>query len=316
MGRRTVAAALGLVLAAQLGPRAVADTSGSEDKQRKLEAADHYEKGQKQFEAGRYDAAASHFKKAWDQYPDPAYLFNIGLAYEKKGEWELAVRYYERFLDEAPDHPARPEVERRLRGARKGLESSLAEVQVRSEPSGLKAELTSSPEGPSCETPCTLRAPSGPVTVAVGEGEGRVTKTRSLSPGQRWKVRLTPSEGAGETMAITEGTTMDAGKRRRIGAITSWGAGGAALVAGAVLAGVAKSDYDAAPGAASRDRFETLRDRVDRRSVGADVSFGLAAAGLVTGTVLWLVRDGGEGDGGEPRVGAGPNGVRGTVWRF
>ncbi|MGM0575017.1 MAG: tetratricopeptide repeat protein [Myxococcota bacterium] len=278
----------------------------------KAEAVEIFERGEAQFAAGHYDAAADLFLDAWDLHPDPAYLFNIALSYEKQERWSLAARYYRRFLDEAPGSPAAPEVRRRLEAAERGREAALVTVEVRTEPPGAEARLLSDPEAGSCRTPCELRTGPGATTLEVSLDDRGFRRARSLDPGARWVVDE-PLGDAGP-LAPLEGPD-------RTWSWVSWGVGAAALVNGAVLGGLALRDYGDGEDLADRpsltpderDELGRLRDRVDRRSLAADVSFGVAAAGAIVGTVLWFTADDPEP---EPPVALDGRRTRWTVWRF
>ncbi|WP_168210664.1 tetratricopeptide repeat protein [Persicimonas caeni] len=55
--------------------------------------------GQTKFKAQDYEAAAELFKQAYAMKPDATLLFNIGIAFEKHGNLEEALAYYDRFVD-------------------------------------------------------------------------------------------------------------------------------------------------------------------------------------------------------------------------
>jgi hypothetical protein len=48
--------------------------------------------------AGRYDEAIAHYRKAYDAVPHPEILFNLAQAYRLKGDAETALREYQRYL--------------------------------------------------------------------------------------------------------------------------------------------------------------------------------------------------------------------------
>jgi tetratricopeptide (TPR) repeat protein len=74
-------------------------------------AKKHYDKGEKLFNLGRYDAALDEYQKAFDAKPVPAFLFNIGQCYRNLGDFEQAVFSFKRFLKLEPDAPNRERVE-------------------------------------------------------------------------------------------------------------------------------------------------------------------------------------------------------------
>src|SRR5688500_8068804 len=48
--------------------------------------------------AGRYDEAIAHYRKAYDAVPHHEILFNLAQAYRLKGDPETALGYYQRYL--------------------------------------------------------------------------------------------------------------------------------------------------------------------------------------------------------------------------
>lgn len=284
--------------------------AGESQQSRRAEAVGLFEKGEAQYEAERYDAAADLFLKAWELYEDPAYLFNIGLSYEKQERWALAVRYYGMFLETFPDSAAASEVERRLRGAEQSRDAERATVVVDTDPPGAEARLTSDPAAGTCRTPCELRTDPGPATLRVILDDRGVGRARSLSAGETWRVDI----------ALPEGSTSLAGPDHTWSWV-SYGLGAAAAVSGAVVGGLALRDHRNGRDLADQSvrtpgeeaELADLRGRVRRRAVAADVSFGLAAVGVVVGTVLRLTADEAEE---EPAVSVGSRGARWTVWRF
>jgi tetratricopeptide (TPR) repeat protein len=78
----------------------------------------HEEIGKSLFSAGRFGAAASEFKKAYEASSDPAHLFNMALCYRKGGFAKLALWSYEQYLIKVPNSPQRAAVEERIKDLR------------------------------------------------------------------------------------------------------------------------------------------------------------------------------------------------------
>lgn len=272
-----------------------------------VRAVEIYGEGEAQFRAERWDAAAELFQRAYDTWPDPAYLFNIGLSYEKAERWPLAIRYFERFLRDAPETPSRPEVERRLTAARHAREAQRASIEVVTEGPGATARVTSEDELAPCTTPCTLQVDPGPATVIVTLGGVERVATRSLDPGERWLVheRFDPE-------------ALPLAGPNRLGPAVSWAVAGAGLLTGIVFGVVAQQDYDDGLALARRsplvaadyDALAQHRQDLRDHSLIADIGFGVAVSGAVVGAVLWFT-----GDAGTPSVDA-RTGVGSVSWRF
>jgi len=69
-----------------------------------------YTEGKRQYDLGEYDAALAAFKKAYLNYEEPVFLFNIAQCYRALGERPAAVRTYRAFLRNWPKAPNRPQV--------------------------------------------------------------------------------------------------------------------------------------------------------------------------------------------------------------
>jgi tetratricopeptide (TPR) repeat protein len=77
-----------------------------------LGAKQHFEAGQKHFDAGRFAEAAESYAAAYAAAPSKhALLYNIGLAYDKAGEDEKALAFYQDYLQREPQGAAAAEVQ-------------------------------------------------------------------------------------------------------------------------------------------------------------------------------------------------------------
>jgi tetratricopeptide (TPR) repeat protein len=92
---------------AAAAPRAPAETAP-------VDAGDtargHHVEGRRQFVAGRYEAAITEYRRAYELHADPSYLLDIAEAYRALGVPEQAVFFYRRYLTNHPNPPNRPEV--------------------------------------------------------------------------------------------------------------------------------------------------------------------------------------------------------------
>jgi hypothetical protein len=243
-----------------------------------------FEQGRSAFADQRYDAAAEHFKDAYDRYSDPAYLFNIAVSYQRKPRWRLAVRYFERFLAEAPDSPARSDVANQLQAAREALDATLGTVVLRSVPAGVAARVVHVGGDEECVTPCEVRVDPGTVTATLQHSGQERKLAGTVATGTRWTARATfdavsSAEPSGQTVA----------------GWTTLGVGGALLINSAIFAGLTSAAYADGQQLAgepttddNRRRLADLRGDVDTRGLVADVSLGVGVAAATVGLVLWL----------------------------
>src|SRR4051812_28745833 len=65
-------------------------------------AKEHYKLGLDAYKNGKYDVAIKELKKAYLLKRIPALLLNIGATYRKMGDFDLALHFYKKYLDEAP----------------------------------------------------------------------------------------------------------------------------------------------------------------------------------------------------------------------
>ncbi|MCB9617260.1 MAG: tetratricopeptide repeat protein [Sandaracinus sp.] len=70
--------------------------------------------GELAFEAGRFDEALAHFRRAHGLTGRPELLFNVGVAADRAGRHDEAIESYEAFLRARPEATMRPRLEARL----------------------------------------------------------------------------------------------------------------------------------------------------------------------------------------------------------
>jgi len=109
---------------------AVSRAQDSDDAEVTKMAKEHYKLGLDAYKNGKYDVAIKELKKAYLLKRLPALLLNIGATYRKMADFDLALHFYKKYLDEAPsDAPDRAEVE-----------STIADIKVEKEGGGEKPE--------------------------------------------------------------------------------------------------------------------------------------------------------------------------------
>lgn len=72
---------------------------------------EHYQKGRTAYAAGSFEIAIAEFERAYDAFPAPEYLHDIGQAYRRLEKCE-ALAYFERYLADKPTATNREDVER------------------------------------------------------------------------------------------------------------------------------------------------------------------------------------------------------------
>ncbi len=99
-----------LALALTLGATASAQPAPAQvERARQL-----FVEGSEHYQAGRLDEALARFLQAWRLVPGPELAYNVARTYERMGDAQRGIEFYERYLRQAPDGAERPDVERRI----------------------------------------------------------------------------------------------------------------------------------------------------------------------------------------------------------
>ena len=80
----------------------------------------YYAEGRKNYDLGNFEKAVENFKKAYEELPDGAFLFNIAQSYRQLQDCKNALFFYKRFLSVKKD--AKEDVKREVEGHIKVLE--------------------------------------------------------------------------------------------------------------------------------------------------------------------------------------------------
>lgn len=79
--------------------------------QDKAKALELYDQATKKYNIGAWDDAVKLYKEAYDAYPAPEFLFNIGQSYRQKNDCKNGIFFYKRYLANKADAPNREQVE-------------------------------------------------------------------------------------------------------------------------------------------------------------------------------------------------------------
>jgi tetratricopeptide (TPR) repeat protein len=125
-----------LTLVGGIGP-ARAEVSAEE---RARQASDH---AATQYKLGRFDRAAALYAQAYELYPVPPLLFNLGQCHRKLDNHERAIYFFEGYLREAPEARNRALVVDLIREQRRAIaarEQMEARRQHREQTSALRMQ--------------------------------------------------------------------------------------------------------------------------------------------------------------------------------
>jgi len=93
-------------------------------------AREHYAKGKRLYDLGRFGDAAKEYEAAYQAKDDPALLFNLGQAHRLAHEYPQALLAYKAYLRNVPDAPNRAEVEDRIRELQAATDTETSTARV------------------------------------------------------------------------------------------------------------------------------------------------------------------------------------------
>jgi tetratricopeptide (TPR) repeat protein len=246
---RAVLAAL--ILIAATGARARADD--------RAVAREHYYKGTKAFELGLYDEAIGEYMAAYKAKDDPALLYNIAQSHRLAGHAAEALRFYKVYLKKLPNSSNSADVEHKIEELEKLVEQQkhatheLPPDQVK--PLGSTPTPDAAPKPEVAPTPAPMvdeshRATTGEPDTSPDRNAGRTMKIAGLTVAavgvaalaagialevlaKRTSDELTALDRSG---GVYDPAKHDAGKTDDLAGGVLLGVGGAAAVAGVVVA--------------------------------------------------------------------------------
>lgn len=256
-----------------------------------------YAQGQELYKAGKYEEAEEAFHKAFDAVPNPTVLLSIAETQKKLNRAPDAVTTLETYLELRTDAPNRDEIEKKIAE----LRNSPGKLSIASDPPG--AEILIDGLGTGKTTPAEIEVPAGEHTVGLSHpGKSPVRQSIAVQFGTRQEIQLALRDEP--AIASVSPKTADFigdiehsdepkfGKSFNYAAWIVTGVGVLAVGTGTVLGVMAlgdKNEFDKNPTKKTADRGERL-------ALFADVAFGVGAAAIVTGVVLWLTQDSGNGE--------------------
>src|SRR4029077_8453500 len=89
-------------------------------------AREHYLQGDANYKLDKYANALAEYEQAYLAKPDPSFLYNIAQCHRLMGDRAEAVRFYKRYLNDAPAAANRPVAEKHVRD----LESALGAEEL------------------------------------------------------------------------------------------------------------------------------------------------------------------------------------------
>jgi hypothetical protein len=203
-GRGGRAWRIGALLLALLAPAAIvaAPVAHADDtSSRREQARQQFEKAQIQYKLGRFQEALDGYTRAYEIFPAPAFLFNIGQCHKNLKSYERALFFFEGYLREEKNPSKRSLAEELIAESRAKLDAERAHPAP--------AEPASPPAAPPAPTEPTSAA-TATATTAAGPAAVPMPQPTAPAGGATASSLLTPapseSASAGEAPARTSVT--------------------------------------------------------------------------------------------------------------
>lgn len=282
------------------------------------------------FAKGRYAKGIEQMRKAHGLLPHPGFLLNIAVAYDQWGEHcGEALDTFDEFFEACPDCELRDKAAAKREQVRARCPAA---TRIETSPPGATLTVDGAPVG---ESPKTLELSPGPhaieaarpgfvparrrVEVRYGVENTVALTLEAVPPPPPPKVTATPPPPP-PTVTGQLAPIPDAPTDLTPWAWTAFGVAAAGAAAGTVFTLQTMSALDAEEQARIERRtkreVEDLQGDAVNKAIVANVGFGVAAAGLVTGVVLLILDEDPPEEGDTAWAPTfGPGGV-GVVTRF
>jgi tetratricopeptide (TPR) repeat protein len=146
----------------------------------RTKAKEFYDQAEKQYNLGKFDSAVDLYTKAYEEWPEPGFLFNIAQAYRQAGNCKQALFFYKRFLSLKAADQAKPIAPT----LRQEVEARIAELEecTKRELANKPPDGQMSPDGGQQSPATTPPPPTTAATAADGEDDGDEPTLSATSP--------------------------------------------------------------------------------------------------------------------------------------
>ncbi len=247
-------------------------------------------------EEADYQAARDHFERAYARAPSWKALNGLALVDQEQGRLVEALQGYQRLLEEFATtltETQRATLQKRIAK----LEQRIGRLELVAQQRGAQLFVDGDEVGRAPLRVTRLVMPGSHLVLATLQGHQSFTRRVEISAGQRLEVAV---ELAREREVVVY-RTRPARLKRRMPRWVPWvtaGAGVAMLGTGALLTRAAQQDFDgfdalvadasvAGQPAALVD--QALRERGERRQLGAGVLYVAGGTAVVGALVLWVL---------------------------
>ncbi len=182
-----------------------------------------YDAGERAYNLGQFDKAVELFKQAYEDWPEPAFLFNIAQTYRQAGNCKQAQFFYKRFLAlkvSDTKKPLKPELQAEVEKRIAELDECMRRELASAPPDALdKPGSTKSPTSTSTNTPTNTPTATNANGTQTAQVDGQVDtgeedddeKPAAPTTGQPTMISARLDAGAGMFKAGDIKTTQFAG---------------------------------------------------------------------------------------------------------
>jgi tetratricopeptide (TPR) repeat protein len=192
----------------------------------------HSQEGDAYYKLEKYANAISEYEQAYLAKPDPSFLYNIAQCHRLMGQGAEAVKFYRRYLKDAPNAPNRAVAEKHIRD----LEDAAAH--------GTQAPVAPTPASPTAPPapPPSTPSPTEPSVTPLSSTPTSATGALSPPPPTSTPVSTTPTVENGNPSSESDSKPI----------YSRWwfwaGIGAAAIVGGIIIYAATRHD-PSCPGA-------------------------------------------------------------------
>jgi len=187
----------------------------------------HSQEGDSYYKLGKYANAITEYEQAYLAKPDPSFLYNIAQCHRLMGQGAEAIKFYRRFLKDAPTAPNRAVAEKHIR--------DLEDASAGTAPPAT-APLTASRPPPVAPAPVSVIPPTEPPPAA--------SPPSPSSPSPAFNPLLPTSTPVSTTPTVENGTTSAQTESHPIYSRWWFWAGVGAVVVGGIVLIAATAKHD------------------------------------------------------------------------
>jgi len=291
--KRAVPVALIAGLIALVSPNAYADAKNDRLKRK---ADEYFTRAEVMFESGEFERAAAAFVLAYETYPYPAVLANIGLSYDKAGNVPKAVETLRFYLSQVDEQ----DIQKWVPGRLAYLEKQVGELTIKCLAQGCTVFVDNTQHK---DTLKSLILVPGDYQIRAYKGQHLIDQTTvSVKAGRITDILVGDQSQDSEVMDFsTEEATSEpkvdteepSGEKRKmilkapfwISASLTLAAGVTAIAFGAVTLQTEESFNNTE----DTDLKDELRDQGTRQKIVTNVMIGIMSAGAVASVIFAVI---------------------------